>query len=101
MAAAIRVSAVRGGGGRAAALWPAQLLFPGLPKLSRSPGRRSSVFGCPEKFLWFAGPRGADNLMEIRCVTYFDRPTLALRALLEKSSDTDPLRDLVGFTARA
>jgi hypothetical protein len=39
--------------------------------------------------------------MEIRCVTYFDRPTLALRALLEKSSDTDPLRDLVGFTARA
>jgi hypothetical protein len=27
-------------------------------------------------------------------------PTMALQALLEKSSDTDLLRDLVGFTAQ-
>jgi putative transposase len=27
-------------------------------------------------------------------------PTMALRTLLEKSSDTDPLREMVGFTAQ-
>ena len=27
-------------------------------------------------------------------------PTMALRALLEKSSDTDLLREMVGFTAQ-